>query len=109
MSTRKNDEACGEFEGWILPSHKFSSKKSSVAFCSLGVSGNTFPTFGTKDLSSFILWSHALDRCASSSENAETYSLYRSGKFVSVCVLALLVQLLSFFFKYLEQVLVLSS
>ena len=91
LSTKKNEEACGEFEGLILPRCRFSSKKSSVAFCSLGVSGKTFLTFGTKDLSRFILWSHALEggnQCASSSENTEVYSLYLSGRVVSVCILA---------------------
>ena len=90
LSTKKNEEACGEFEGLILPSCRFSSRKSSVAFCSLGVSGNTFPTFGTNDSSSFILWSQAQEggnRCASSSENMEAYSLHLSGRTVSVCVL----------------------
>ena len=79
LSTKKNEEACGEFKGLILPSRKFSSRKSSVAFCSLGVSGKTFPTFGTKELSRFISWLHALEggnRCASSSENTDAYSLY---------------------------------
>ena len=88
---KKNKEACGEFEGLILPSRRFSSRKSSVAFCSLGVSGNTFPTFGVKESSRFISWSHALEggnQCASSSENTEVYSLYFSGRFVSICVLA---------------------
>ena len=89
LSTKKNEEACGEFEGLILPNRKFSSKKSSVAFCSLGVSGNTFPTFGTKESSRFISWSHALEggnRCASSSENTDANSLYLSGRMVSVWV-----------------------
>ena len=88
---KKNEEACGEFKGLILPSRRFSSRKSSVTLCSLGVSGNTFPTFGMKELSRFILWSHALEggnRCASSSENTEAYSLYLSGRVVSVCALA---------------------
>ena len=91
LSTKKNEEACGEFEGLILPSHRFSSRKSSVAFCSLRVSGNTFPTFGTKESSRLISWSQVLEggnQCASSSENTEAYSLYFSGRVVSVCVLA---------------------
>ena len=39
LSTKKKDAAWGEFEGRILPSRRFSSRKSSVAFCSFGVRG----------------------------------------------------------------------
>ena len=91
LSTKKNEDACGEFKSLILPSRKFSSKKSSVAFCSLGVSGNTFPTFGTKESSRLISWSHALEggnQWASSSENTDANSLYLSGRTVSVWLVA---------------------
>ena len=36
---KKKEAAWGEFEGCILPSQRFSSRKSSVAFCSFGVRG----------------------------------------------------------------------
>ena len=48
---------CGEFEGWILPVLRFSSRKSLVAFCFLGKREYTLPILGLKVSSRFILWS----------------------------------------------------
>ena len=39
LSMKKKEVAWGEFEGHILPSWRFSSRKSSVAVCSFGVRG----------------------------------------------------------------------
>ena len=39
LSTKKKEATWGEFEGRILPSWRFSSRKSSVAFYSFGVRG----------------------------------------------------------------------
>ena len=36
LLTKKKGDACGELEGQILPALRFSSRKSSVTFCSLG-------------------------------------------------------------------------
>ena len=39
LPTKKNDEAWGDLEGLIFPDLRSSLRKSSVAFCSLGVRG----------------------------------------------------------------------
>ena len=88
LSTKKNEEACGEFEGLILLSFRFSSRKSSVAFCSHGVSGKTFPTFGMNESCKFISWSQVREggnQCASSSKNTDEYSLYLSRRITPAC------------------------
>ena len=52
--TIKKKDACGEFEGWILPVFKFLLRKSSVAFCFSGEREYTLPIWGLKDSSRVI-------------------------------------------------------
>ena len=89
LSTKKNKEACGEFDGLILPNHRFSSRKSSVPFCSLGVSGNTFPTFGMNESSRFISWSQFVRGEISVLPllkiRKHILCIFREGWFLSVC------------------------
>ena len=55
--TKKKGEAWGELDGRIFPDARFSSRKSSVAFCSSGERGYTFLIFGVKESSRLISWS----------------------------------------------------
>ena len=54
--TKKKGNACGEFEGWILPVLRFLSRKSLIAFCSLGEREYALPILGLKASLRFILW-----------------------------------------------------
>ena len=51
---KKKGDACGELDGRIFPEARFSFRKSSVAFRSLGERGYTFPIFGVKASSRLI-------------------------------------------------------
>src|SRR6266481_968322 len=74
LSTEKTGDAIGDFEGWIRPLARFSSRNLSSSFCLTSDIGYTFILKGCAPGTRLIAWSHCFHLGSLSKDSLEKMS-----------------------------------
>src|SRR6266481_9074738 len=74
LSTKKTGDAIRDFEGWIQPLARFSSRNLSSSFCSTGDIRYTFILKGCAPGTRSIAWSHCFHLGSLSKDSLEKTS-----------------------------------